>query len=235
MPRRRVRALRRGRARAGRGKAALRLGAALLLMGGAMMALVLLFTARPAGSAQTGSAPASSALTSSAPEGSAAFFETYLAPLAAGDPAPFADLAHADRDWMLKTALWAAAAQNQYAFDADGRQRIPQADVLLFYRRYFGASASPDWRTFSSGGVEYAWKDGAFAVPVAAAKDVSSLHVTEVRAQGGATLVTAQVLPGAGWTGGQDGSAEAPAPAKTARYTLVSGREGYAVSKLEYG
>lgn len=198
---------------------------------GAVM-LVLAFAAVGGRKPDTVSGAASA---QAAPSGAASALETYLAPLVAQDPKPFASLARADSDWMLKTAVWVAAEQARYTYTADNRQSVPADCVLAAYRTFFGSAASPAFRTFSSNGVEYAYHADtqAYDVPVTAQKDVYTPHVAAVRQEGDTVVATVGYIPSTGWTQRADGSAVPPAPVKTMRYTLRRDGAGYAVVAVE--
>lgn len=225
----RLHAVRRRRRR-GRSSAGM-LGLVVVAAGAVM--LVLAFAAAGGGGAGAASGSTASAQASSA--GAASALETYLAPLVAQDPKPFASLARADRDWMLKTAVWVAAEQDHYAYTSDDRQSVPADRVRSAYRTFFGSDAAPSFRTFASDGVEYVYHADTqrYDVPVTAKKDVYTPRVTAVRQDGNTLAVTVGYVPSTGWTQRADGSVVPPASVKTMRYTLRHDGTGYAVSAVE--
>ncbi|MFT8887477.1 MAG: hypothetical protein ABF904_01505 [Ethanoligenens sp.] len=174
--------------------------------------------------------------TSSASVQGAATLEQYLTPVVAQDPKPFASLAHADREWMFKTAIWFAAQQNRYAYTSDNRETIPADRVLSVYRTFFGKDAKPQFHTFTVDGVAYVYRADTqvYDVPVTGQKNVYTPHVTRVMRQDTLTVVTVGYIPSAGWTQRPDGTVVPPAPVKTMRYTLQGDGPAYTILAVQH-
>lgn len=183
-----------------------------------------------------GNSPAAVDSTVSVSVQGASTLEQYLAPVVAQDPKPFSSLAHADRNWMLKTAIWFATEQNRYPYTADNRQSVPADSVLSAYRTFFGKNAAPQFQTFVSDGITYTYQADAasYDVPVTAQKEVYTPRVTQVEQHGGLTVVTVGYIPSTGWTEKYDGTVVPPAPVKTMRCTLRQDGTTYSIVSIQH-
>lgn len=160
--------------------------------------------------------------TASVPRENPSALEQYLSPIVAQDPKPFSDLSHADRTWMLKTAIWYAAEQTHYPYTADNRQSVPVSDILAAYRKFFGNHAAPAFQTFTSDSETYLYHadTSTYSVPITARKNVYTPRVTQVKQHSADLFVTVGYLPSTGWAQKADGTVVPPSPSKAMRYTL---------------
>lgn len=206
------------------------LGGMVLFTGVAMLLLAFLF----AGIFRASTTPDGHAVSTSSVQ-SASALEQYLTPVVEQDPKPFSSLAHADRNWMLKTAVWFAARQKRYPYTANDQQAIPAACVLSAYRMFFGRNATPQFQTFAADGMTYTYQANTqiYDVPVTARRDVYTPHVTQVEQQGDQTVAAVEYIPSTGWTENDDGTLVPPAPAKTMRYTLQRDDATYHVVSIQ--
>lgn len=206
------------------------LGGMVFFTGVAMLLLSFLFAGIHGFSTTTDSHTAST----SSVQGASAL-EQYLTPVVEQDPKPFSSLAHADRTWMLKTAVWFAAGQKKYPYTANNQQAVPAACVLSAYRTFFGKNAAPHFQTFTADGTTYTYQTDTqtYDVPVTARKDICTPHVTWVEQQGDQIVATVEYIPGIGWTESDSGTLVPPAPVKTMRYTLQKDGTAYVLVSIQ--
>jgi hypothetical protein len=173
------------------------------------------------------------------PDDTTEFFEQYIGPIVAEDPAPFDDISQLDKNWMLKTAIWAALRgqenSGQYAYTSDNRQILPAADLTKVYKKYFGDSQKPEFKTLTDSGVTYEYNanEKCYYVPIVAVSNAYTPTVTNLSRDGNNVKLTVDYIPSSGWGQNPDGTVSMPEPAKTLIYVLVGSNGNYALQSVQ--
>ena len=173
------------------------------------------------------------------PSETPSFFASYIGPVVALDPKPFAKIEDADPDWMLETAVWSAAktgsANGVYSFDEQGRVVVPAADVQKSFEQFFGKTVKPEFHSFTQNDTsfEYDAKGKSFLIPTSAIYSIFTPKVSKIVRHGNEVTLTVQYLSSTGWTQKPGSSATPPAPSKTMLYVLTGSRGRYAVSAVK--
>lgn len=169
-----------------------------------------------------------------------AFFASYITPVAALDPEPFDSIERADRDWMLKTAVWASAkagtSGGSYNLDEQGNVVVPASDVQTSFENLFGKSIRPILGSISNGGVifEYDAKAGAFHVPIPSLYSLYTPKVSKIVRHGDTVTLTVQYMA-ASVSKADSAANQAATPAVPVRamtYVLHGSRGRYAVTAV---
>lgn len=166
-----------------------------------------------------------------------AFFAGYVTPVTASNPDPFDSIDEADRGWMLKTAVWAAAKAGttggSYMLDDQGNVVVPAADVKSSFENLFGKKIQPDFRSVTDTGVafEYNAKGKAFHVPTTSLYSLYTPQVAHITRHGDTVTLTVQYMA-AGSASSSNTAATPAAPAKTMQYVLRGSRGRYAVTAI---
>lgn len=166
----------------------------------------------------------------SVPAESAAFFESYLAPVVMQDPKPFRDIRTADGNTLMQAAIWSALdgdGKDSLSMTAENRELLPVSKIETAFEKLFGTAVKPDYRTFTQGGATYTFDaaSGCYAIPMIALDNVFSPRVVTRVRQGDTVTLTVDYIPGTGWMQKADGSVSSPAARKRMIYVL-SGRNG---------
>lgn len=167
------------------------------------------------------------------------FYASYIAPITALNPEPFDSIAQADRDWMLKTAVWATAKAGtgggSYNLDEQGNVVVPAADVKTNFENFFGKTIPPQFHSIAENGIafEYNAKAAAFHVPTTSLYSQYTPKVSKIQRHGDNVILTVQYMPASAGTGSSSNQAATPtAPVQTMWYVLHGSRGRYAVTAV---
>lgn len=174
------------------------------------------------------------------PEETPAFYAGYIAPVTALNPDPFDSIGQADRSWMLKTAVWAAAKAGttggSYNLDEQGNVVVPAADVRASFQNLFGKTIQPEFGSIGDGGVvfEYDAKAKAFHVPTTSLYSLYTPNVSKIVRRGDTVTLTVQYMSASISKAGaaSDQAATPAAPVRTMTYVLHGSRGHYAVTAV---
>ena len=150
-------------------------------------------------------------------------YAEFIQPVVLYDPKPFASIAYAQGEDLLKAAYWAAQLAHNLSNEADYdqitlpdgsmRYRMPIEEVLAQGRRLFGVDLTP--QSFTIDGIVYEYDDaeGQIYVPLNTHSGLYTPKVTGVRKAAGRVELTVGYIS-------TMSVGENPQPVKTMIYTL---------------
>lgn len=167
-------------------------------------------------------------------------YNTFLAPIAAVDPDSFDDIADADTEQLLNSAIWAIlnndSTPDTYAYSG-GYLMIPSKDVESVYGAIFGNDSVKNivHQTVHSYNCTFEYNASAlvYQIPVTAISPIYTPQVTKVEESGSSLIITVNYLAAESWNQDAEGNFIAPEPDKVMSITLREADGVYFVSSIK--
>lgn len=167
-------------------------------------------------------------------------YNAFLTPIAAVDPDSFDDIAEADMEQLLNTAIWAIldndSTPDLYEY-AGGYLMIPSDDVESAYGAVFGSESVHyiEHQTVHSYNCTFEYNSSAlvYRIPVTAITPIYTPQVTNVEESGSSLILTVNYLAAESWSQDNEGNFIAPEPDKVMSITLRESEGVYFISSIK--